>query len=83
LLAVRDGLGVNGVTVVIIEDEDVVVASGGRDNEAASLIGAYLASDGLTVGVDVVGALDLRCIIVGLQVGRGVGWSTKDIGISR
>ncbi len=62
----------DGVAVIIIEDKDVVVASGGRDNEAASLIGAYLASDGLAVGVDVVGALGLRCIRSGLQVGRAV-----------
>ena len=61
----------NGVTVVVIEDEDVVVASGGRDNEAASLIGAYLASDDLAVGADVVGALGLRFIVNGLRAGHG------------
>ena len=59
------------------------MARGGREKEAGRVIGAYRARDGLKAGVDVVGVLDLRCIIVGLQVGRGVGWSTKDIGISR
>jgi hypothetical protein len=56
LFAVGYWLGVNGVAVIIVEDKDVVVATGGRHDEAAGLVGAYLASDGLAVSVDVMGA---------------------------
>ena len=41
--------------VVVIEKENVVVAADGRDNKTTGLIGANLTSDGVAVGVDLMG----------------------------
>jgi hypothetical protein len=66
LLAIWYWLSMDGVAVVVIEDKDVVVATGGRHNEAAGLVGTYLASDGLAVGADVMGAVMMRLMKSGL-----------------
>jgi hypothetical protein len=68
LFAVGYWLSVEGVAVIIVEDKDVVVATGGRHDEATGLVGAYLASDGLAAGVDVLGAFR-RLMKDGLQRG--------------
>ena len=57
LLVVWDRLGVDGVAIVVVKEEDVVVAADGWDNKATCLVGAYLSSDCLAVGVDVVCAM--------------------------
>jgi hypothetical protein len=48
---------VNGVAVVVVEDEDVIVATGGGNDEATRLVGAYLSGDGFTLCVDVMSAM--------------------------
>ena len=57
MFTVGYGLGMDGVAVIIIEDEDVVVATGGWNYKTAGLVGAYLASDGLAVSVNAMGAV--------------------------
>ena len=47
----------DGVAVVIIEQEDVVVAADGWDYETTGLVGADLTGDGVTVCVDLMGAM--------------------------
>ena len=75
LLAIGYWLSMNGVAVIIVEDEDVVVATGGWNYKTASLIRAYLAS---AVGVDVM------CAVINWQKsGFRFQGSTKDISIRR
>jgi hypothetical protein len=57
LFAIGDGFGMDGVAVVIIEQEDVVVAADGWDYETTGLVGADLTGDGVTVCVDLMGAM--------------------------
>ena len=57
LFAIGDGFSVNGVAIVVIEEEDIVVAADGRYNKSTCLIRANLAGDGVAVGVDVMGAM--------------------------
>jgi len=45
------------IAIVVVKEEDVVVAADGWDNKATCLVGAYLSSDCLAVGVDVVCAM--------------------------
>jgi hypothetical protein len=81
LLAIEYWFSMDGVAVVIIEEKNVVVATRGRYNEEAGLVKSYLASDGLAVGVDVMGAVIGRLMEDGLQRGHGGGAPTKDIGV--
>jgi hypothetical protein len=55
--AVWDGFGMNGVAIVVVKDEKVIVTAGGGNDEAPSLVRANVAGDGSTICVDVVGAL--------------------------
>ncbi len=57
LFAIGDWFSMDGVAVIVIEDEDVVVATGGWNYKTAGLVGAYLASDGLAVSVNAMGAV--------------------------
>ena len=54
----------NGVAVVVVQKEDVIITADGRDDETAGLIGADLASDGVAVGVDLVGAMVRTFLII-------------------
>ena len=56
LLSIWDWFGMDGVAVVVVEKEDVVVAADGWDNKATCLIGANLAGYGVAVGVDLMSA---------------------------
>ena len=53
---VGDGYGMNGVAVVIVEDEDVVVPGDGGADESPSLVGEGAASDREFADVDIVSA---------------------------
>ena len=57
LLAIGYGLSVNGVAVVVVKDEDVVVAGDGWYDKATCLIGTDVSCHGLTLGVDMVSAM--------------------------
>jgi hypothetical protein len=77
-LAIGYGFCMDGIAVVVIQDEDVVVATGGGDDKATGLIRANLASDGLAVGVDVVGAMIGWLMKSGLGRGYNSGKPTWD-----
>ena len=55
--AVWDGLGMNGIAIVVVKDEQVIIAAGGGNDKAPSLVQANVAGDGSTICVDMVGAL--------------------------
>ena len=76
LFAIGDWFSMDGVAVIIVEDKDVVVATGGWNYKTAGLVGADLASDGLAVGVNAMGA-----VINGLQRGYSGRVPAKDISI--
>ena len=78
LLAIGYWLSMDGVVVIMVEDEDVVVATGGWNYKTSSLVRAYLASDSLVVGVDVMGA-----VINWHESGFRFQGSMKDISIRR
>ena len=57
LFSIGDRLSMNGVAVIVVKEENVVVAANGRDNKTTGLIGANLTSDGVAVGVDLMGSM--------------------------
>ena len=57
-------LGENDIAVVVVDNKHVVVAARGWKNEAARDIAEDLASDGATVGEEMMGAAK-RCWLVG------------------
>ena len=59
----------DGVTIIIIEDEEIVVSASGGDNESSGLVGANVAGDGTAIGVDCVGT----------ELGLLDGWSNRGI----
>ena len=65
LFAIWYWLSMDGVAVIIVEDEDVVVTTGGWNYKTSCLIRTYLASDSLAVGVDVMGAVIRRLMVTG------------------
>jgi hypothetical protein len=74
--SVLEGLGKDAVTVVVVQDEKVIVAVAGRSYESAGLVCVYLSSGLHKSGITVMGA-NVGCIAVGKVVGRikrgGVG----------
>jgi hypothetical protein len=52
--AIAERFDVDGITVIVVEDEEVVVASTGRCDETSGLIGVNLPSDRSAGGVQVV-----------------------------
>jgi hypothetical protein len=67
--SVGHGFDVNVVAIVVIEDKHVGIAGAGGSEEAASLIGEYLASDGFAGGVEEMGA---KC--------RWISWNGVHVG---
>jgi hypothetical protein len=63
LFAIGDGFGMDRVAIVVIEEEDVVVATDGGYYKATSLIGANLAGDGMAVSINVMGAMARTLVI--------------------
>ena len=57
LFSIWDRFCMDRVAVVVVEEENVVVAADRLDNKTTSLIGANLASDGMAVGEDLMGAV--------------------------
>ena len=54
--AARDGAGMDGVGVIVIQDEDVLVSALGGADEFSCLVGENLASWFLETGEDYVGS---------------------------
>ena len=71
----------DGVAVIVVEDEDVIIATDGGYNKTTGLIGTDLASDGVAVGVDVVCAVIRTFLKNWRESGRGCGGSTEDVSI--
>ena len=67
LLAIGYGFSMNGVAIIVIKDEDVVVAACGRYDETACLIGADVSCHGLAFSVDVVSAMPWSLLICRLH----------------
>ena len=67
--AAADGFGEDAVAVVVVQDQNVVVANAGSNNESSGLVGVDLASRGFNDGSET-----LMCFVIfGIAVGENVG----------
>ncbi len=56
-LAIGNRFRLYRIAVVVVENEYIIVAACGWDNEAASLVRSNVAGNGAVVSVDIIGAL--------------------------
>ena len=59
-VSIRDCLGKNAITVIIVHDKNVIVAGAGRDNESTGLVTIRLSGGFDDAGIASLGAVDVE-----------------------